>query len=172
MWRCTFCLFLLTLRIDGKRAKRTHEMHLRAPTSANINWQTICDVRKKIFLSLDFDLFSEFGLFGKFRWHSGEVRKRFQERKVASEKESETSRATAKENYEKLSKLSLIFPKFSHFSHVFSPRSLLSTFSPFSKQLREILSFSHRKTRILRLFLFSFLPISVARSSRFPRRDN
>lgn len=82
MWRCTFCLFLLILRIDGKRAKRTHEMHLRAPTSANINWQTICDVRKKIFLSLDFDLFSEFGLFGKFRWHSGEVRKVFKREKL------------------------------------------------------------------------------------------
>lgn len=168
-----FLPFLLTLRIDGKRKGQENARNALAGAD-ECQYQLTNDLRcaKKDFFVARFWFVFGIRIIRKISLAQWGGSKSFQERKVASEKENENSRATAKENYEKLSKLSLIFPKFSHFSHVFFPRSLLSTFSPFSKQLREILSFAHRKTRILRLFLFSFLPISVARSSRFPRRDN
>lgn len=65
------CPFFLS-RLFRNRWQKGHdehavEMHLRLPTSAKMNWQTICDVRKRIF-QLDCDLFSEcvWRVVGKF----------------------------------------------------------------------------------------------------------
>lgn len=71
MW-CTFFSATRALyeSIRVERPKRTHNgMHLRLPMSAKMNWQTICDVRKRTFsVRLWF-------VFGKFVVDGGECSK-------------------------------------------------------------------------------------------------
>lgn len=47
--KCTFLAWPFTNWLN-KRRKRTDELHLRVQTSAKMNWQAICDVRKRTLL--------------------------------------------------------------------------------------------------------------------------